>query len=82
MTKQAVTAVNIEELVDIRDIHIDTSLPVSEKVKSYHSQIKNDRCFRYEDTVVRITFLDNGLSLKDRIKQYLLSGQSMELTSA
>ena len=74
--------VNIDDLVDIQDVVIDTSLPVNEKRKSYHKQIKNERCFRYDDTIVRVSFLNTGPSLKDRLKQYLLSGQSTELTSA
>jgi len=82
MTNQTVQAVNIDELVDIQDVQIDTALPVAEKRKSYLRQIKNDRCFRYEDTIVRISFLDTGPSLTARLKQYLLSGQSVELTSA
>ncbi|MDR1704221.1 MAG: hypothetical protein LBS19_06005 [Clostridiales bacterium] len=72
---------NIDELVDIQDITIDPSLPVAEKTLSYYRQIKNPNCFRFGDTVVRVSFLDAGASLQDRIKQYLLSGQSMELTS-
>ena len=82
MTDQTVQAVNINELVDIQDVRIDTSLPVAEKIKSYQEQIKNDRCYRYEDTIVRVSFLDIGPSLTTRMKQYLLSGQSVELTSA
>ena len=82
MQSQTPTVVNINELVDIKDISIDTSQPVIEKEKSYHRQIKNDRCFRYDDTVVRLSFMDTGPTLQDRIKQYLLSGQSMEIASA
>jgi len=82
MSNQTIQAVNINELVDIQDVMIDTSMPVAEKRKSYQRQIKNDRCFRYEDTIVRVSFLDTGPSLAERMKQYLLSGQSVELTSA
>lgn len=82
MLNQIPDMVSIDELVDIQDVAIDTALPVDEKMKSYRRQIKNERCFRYDDTIVRVSFLDSGPSLKDRIKQYLLSGQSVELTSA
>ena len=74
-------ALNIDELVDIRSISIDTSLPAEEKKRSYYRQIKNPHCFRYADTIVRVSFMDTGPSLQDRLKQYLLSGQSMEITS-
>ena len=74
-------APNIDGLVDIRDIVIDTSLPVAEKKKSFYRQIKNPKCFRYDDTVVRVSFMDSGPSLQERIMQYLLSGQSMDIAS-
>jgi len=70
---------NIEELVDIQDIVIDTSLPVAEKKKSYYKQIKTPDRFRFGDMVVRVSFLSSGASLQDRLKQYLLSGQGAEL---
>ena len=73
-------AINIVELVDIRSIEIDTSRPVAEKQASYYAQIGNHRCFRYDDTIVRVSFLDKGPSFQERMKQYLLSGQSAELT--
>jgi hypothetical protein len=71
----------IEELVDIQDVYIDSSLPVMVKKKSYCDQIKNPHLFRFDDMTVRVSFLSVGPSFQDRIKQYLLSGQSMELTS-
>ena len=74
--------ITIDELVDIQSIKIDASLPVIEKKKSFYNQIKNPNHFRFGDMVVRVSFLDSGPSLQDRLKQYLLSGQSMELTSA
>ncbi len=74
-------APNIDGLVDIRDIVIDTSLPVAEKKKSFYRQIKNPKYFRYDDTVVRVSFMDSGPSLQERIMQYLLSGQSMDIAS-
>ncbi len=75
------TTVNIDELADIQDISIDTSLPVSEKKQSYFKQIKNPKCFRFGDTIVHVSFLDSGPSLKDRLVQYLLSGQSLKISS-
>lgn len=65
--------VNIHELADIRDVKIDTELPREERAKSYLEQIKDPYCHRYEDTVVRVSFADTGVTLEDRLKQYLLS---------
>ena len=82
MTHTENQPVNRAELADIRNIKIDTSLPVPNRMQSYRRQIINERLFRYDDTVVRVTFLDTGPSFKDRLMQYLLSGQIAQLTSA
>jgi len=73
------TKINIEELVDIRDVKIDPSLPVEEKKKSYLQQIKNPYLYRHGDTIVRISYANNGIKLKDLLIQYLLSQQGMSL---
>ena len=72
---------DIGELVDIRDIKIDTPLPVAEKMKQYYQQIKTPNRFRFGDIAVRVSYMDSGPTLSDRIKQYLLSGQGMELAT-
>jgi hypothetical protein len=81
MTELNSQNVNKEELVDIRSVVIDTSLPVPEKIKSYHRQIKNHRLFLHEDTVVRVSFAEGGASMKDLLALCLLSGQGAKLTS-
>ena len=81
MQDQALCLEGIESLVDIQDIQIDTSLPVIDKKKSYYRQIKDPHRFRFGDMAVRVSFLDAGPTLPDRIRQYLLSGQGAELTS-
>ena len=62
-----------ENLADIRDIKIDTSLPVEERMKSYLRQIKNPYRYKCGDTVVRVSFVDTDATLEDRIRQYLLT---------
>jgi hypothetical protein len=71
--------ININDLVDIQHIVIDETLPVSEKKKAYHTQIKNPECFRFDDTIVRISYAKAGPPMKDLLRQYLLSGQHKEL---
>ena len=41
-----------EQLVDIRDVKIDRSLPSEERIKSFIEQIKNPYQFKVGDTVV------------------------------
>ncbi|MDR1754105.1 MAG: hypothetical protein LBR74_04265 [Eubacterium sp.] len=67
-------AVNIDDLVDIQDVVIDTSLPKEERLQSYLKQIKNPYCYKCDDMVVRISFANTDATLEDRLQQYLLSG--------
>jgi hypothetical protein len=73
--------ININDLVDIQNVVIDTALPVSEKKKAYQQQIKNPECFRFEDTIVRIAYAQSGPPMKDLLQQYLMSGQHTEIAN-
>ena len=54
---------DLSELVDIRDVVIDRTLPVEERIKSYVEQIKNPYCFKVGDVKVEALF-QNKFSLK------------------
>ena len=45
---------DLSELVDIRDVVIDRTLPVEERIKSYVQQIKNPYCFKVGDVKVKL----------------------------
>ena len=62
-----------EDLVDIQNVHIDTALPVAERVQNYIAQIKNPYHFSYGDSVVNISFTPDGTDLKTRLKSYFIS---------
>ena len=47
---------NISQLVDIRNVKIDRSLPSEERIKSFIEQIKNPYQFKVGDTVVKVSF--------------------------
>jgi len=66
--------------VVIRTIAIDQSLSVSDKKRSYLSQIRNPGLYRCGDTIVRISHATADVTLADRLKQYLLSQQGVTLT--
>jgi len=61
------------ELVDIRDVKIDTTLPLEERMKSYIRQIKNPRHYKCGDITVRVSFANTDATLEDRIKQLLMA---------
>ena len=63
--------VDINELAEIQDVVIDTSLPVPERKKSYLRQIKNPNLYRCDDTVVRVSYGKGNLEAI--LKEYLLA---------
>lgn len=62
-----------DNLADVCDVVIDTSLPQEERMKSYIRQIKNPYLFRCDDVTVRISFADADTSLEERIKQLMIA---------
>ena len=61
-----ITQADRSKLVDIKSVHIDSSLPAAQKVKGYIEQIKNPYCFLCGDTPVTLkkSLSDYFLSLK------------------
>lgn len=55
----------LDSLVDIRDVKIDRSLPMEERVKSYVQQVKNPYMFKVGNTVVRVSYADTSRTMND-----------------
>ena len=55
----------IDQLVDIRDVRIDSSLPTEERIKSFVEQIKDPYQFKVGSTVVRVTFANTQNTITD-----------------
>lgn len=68
-----VRTVSRDELVDIRDVHIDRSLPKEERVRSFVQQIGNPYCFKCGNVVVKTSFADTDVTLEERMEHYLRS---------
>ena len=60
-------------LVDIRDVKVDRSLPVEDRIRSYVEQVKDPYCFRVGDVKVRVSFASNGRTLNDSFTDMLAS---------
>ena len=56
---------SIDELVDIRDVKLDSSLGQAERIQSFLQQIKNPSCFRVGDVVVNVAYTEGGPTLND-----------------
>ncbi len=57
-------------LVDIRNVHIDTTLPQQERICSFIEQVKDPYHFRVGDVVVNVSYSGTG-TLNDRFTQMM-----------
>lgn len=63
----------LESLVDIRDVKIDRSKPVEERIKSYVEQIKNPYLFKVGNTIVRVSYANTQATINDNFVNLLAS---------
>ena len=71
MASVDVRTVDINTLTDLRDIVIDTKLPVEKKLASFAKQTKNVYVHRIGDYVVKVRFQEEGPSIDDKMEEYL-----------
>lgn len=57
--------VSADQLVDIRDVKIDSSLPTEERIKSFVEQIRDPYQFKIGSTVVHVAFANTQNTLTD-----------------
>ena len=63
----------LDSLVDIRDVRIDRSMSVEERMKSYMEQIKNPYMFKVGNTVVRVSYANTQATINDNFVNLLAS---------
>lgn len=66
-----VRTVDISTLTDLRDIEIDTSLPVEKKLTAFAKQTSNVYVNRIGDYVLKVRFQESGASIDDKMSEYL-----------
>ena len=66
-----VRTVDINTLTDIRDIKIDTKLPVEKKLALFAKQTNNLFIHRIGDYVVKVRFQKEGPTIDDKMEEYL-----------
>lgn len=62
---------DINMLTDIRDIRIDTRLPVEKKLALFAEQTNNIFIHRIGDYVVKVRFQKEGATIDDKMREYL-----------
>ena len=63
---------NNQDLVDIKDVCVDKTLPKEKRIEEYVKQIKDPYRFRCGKFTVSVSFSDNGLSLEDCVAGIIL----------
>lgn len=63
----------LDSLVDIRDVKIDRSMSVENRMKSYVEQIKNPYMFKVGNTVVRVSYANTQATINDNFVNLLAS---------
>lgn len=53
----------LDSLVDLRDVKIDTSKSLDERMKSYVEQIQNPYLFKVGNTVVRVSYANTQATM-------------------
>ena len=64
-----------DQLVDLKSVSIDKSLPVPERMRSFVDQVKNPYLFKVDDIAVKVEF-SSGKSFEDSLLSFLLAEKS------
>ena len=65
-----IRTVDPETLVDIKNVSINTDLPIDERKKDYIKQVKNPYCFKCGKVVVKMSFAETTAPLEDQLENY------------
>jgi len=71
--QQDIQAVDIQHLVDISDVKIDTTMKKTDRIQTFIRDIKNPYCFRCKNTVVKVSFCSEGGSFQELLQDYFSS---------
>ena len=71
--KVDVREVDMDTLVDIRDVNIDMDWPREKRIEECIRQITNPYCFKVGKVAVKVEFSEGDATFEDRVKEYLES---------
>ena len=71
MNQNRMESSRVSDLVDIRTVAVDKSLPKEERIADFVRQIKNPYRFRCGDIVVNACFAGNGITLEECLQGIL-----------
>ncbi len=62
---------DISLLSDLKDIKIDESAPVKEKINSFAEQTGNIYVNRIGDYIVKVSYQESGADIDEKLEQYI-----------
>ena len=65
-----IQTVDIQNLVDISDVKIDTTMKKTDRIQTFIRDIKNPYCFRCKNTVVKVSFCSEGGAFQELLQDY------------
>ena len=63
--------VDLDSLVDIREVKIDQTLPKEQRMAYFIRQVKNPYCFKVGKVAVSVGFANNGVTFEQQMGYYL-----------
>jgi len=57
------------DLADISKLHVNRNLPIYERIKQFVSDVGNPYLFRVNDTIVKVQYSEQGVSLQERLSR-------------
>lgn len=71
--KTTAETIDRDSLCDIRDVHINPSLPKEQRIHEFLQQIGNPYRFRHGKYTVSVSFTETDVTLEDRLTAYIAS---------
>lgn len=62
-------------LIDLDEVQIDDTRPVSERILSFLQQIQNPYCFRIGDVAVKVNYKPDGSSFQQNFEDLLRTAE-------
>ena len=73
LQKTPIEEIDPDSIKDFSDVSIDTELPVRERLMAFLEQTNNPYAFMSGKTIVKISFANNGKTMKSCMEDYLSS---------
>ena len=61
----------LPDLIDISRLQVNHSLPVYERINQFVSDVGNPYLFRVDDTIVKVQYSEQGISLEERLSRLI-----------